>query len=195
MKRAFLIITSVILLLITGNVSAQSIIHPNKFGFGYEFGYASIKGISLIGHSLYVSTGKFDFFLGYSDLETTPNSIHEGSVGMNYTIIKPNAWYYPTFHAGFVSGNTSYMSAGISFAAIMTQTSSLKILPELGAIYALSFSDVPVNSYTDNLSFFGNLNFAIGDDSFPLYFVAVPGFEVVSGETVFDLTLGVSVVP
>jgi hypothetical protein len=181
--------------LFTGKTFAQSIIHPGRFGLGYEFGYSNIEGFPLVSNSVYVSTGKFDFYLSYADLLVIPKIIQYGSGGISYTLIRPGAWLYPTFHATYVGGIGTYLDLGASLSADGVIKPGFRVLPEIGADYPLWFSENQPGNSSKNISFYENLNFVMGGYHSPFYFTIAPGLEEISSLTVFDLMVGISIVP
>ncbi len=140
MNKTFFLTSISILFFISGIISAQSIIHPNKFGFGYAYGYSDVNGMNLHGNSFYISSGQVDFDLNFYNLNTGNKEIPFATGIISYTIIKPDRRIYPSIHLGFGGGNNKALDFGISFAADIFQITDFKIVPEAVVDYAFSLS-------------------------------------------------------
>ena len=201
MRKSFLLIIVSILFFISLDTSAQSIIHPNRIGFGYAYGYSDVNGMNLYGNSFYFSSGQVDFVFNFYDLKTGSKDIPFASGSISYTSIKPNKRFYPSFHIGYGGGKNAALDLGISLAANIFQVTYFKIVPESGVEFAYTLStggnryETETFNLSGNAAVYANINIAFGGDKLPFYITLSPGIQAASKVTYHTITATISIVP
>jgi len=185
------------------NIFSQSIMHPNQFGFGYQYSQSLNEKYNINGHTLYVSSGSFDFFYGYTKSVVmtdkplsyeTEDEFNAYIMGISLVSLKEGRNLMPSF-SFFVGGIKDAFCVGLgsTVAYKLYDQDHIRIVPEAGA--TITFFDIAEKEIIGEaeVAFGFSLDMAIVTDYFILGIA--PGYNAGEGVSFFSFGIGLSITP
>jgi hypothetical protein len=174
---------------------SQTFFHPNKFGLGYNFNNSSNHLINNNNHLVYISSGKIDGYMFYSNARYSNIPEESFGLGVNIYRISENKRWYPSLSLLLIEIDEEIgVGVGTSFPFEIYNQKNLLLIPEIGGSIALiKANDYDILSGGKGSVHAGlNIGYYLGRN---IIITGMPGLVLTSPNSYFSISIGLIFTP